>query len=170
MYAFYSVLARSSPIGEDGSMKGWRGYDQAKNPALDRWLEERVWKVIRDREPWAGKAEYKAPRRSGSVRVRFEESSGQVTITITGRVTAVRLGSPAAKKMVPDRSPTIAQVGPIDADAEIYAWYDPKGLPEGTYDLGPLVSPGTAYEDLLFGYTPAEGLVAEMDGVQTSWK
>ncbi len=156
-YTFAAVFSRRSPVGLRLS---YRGYDETEDPGLDRALEERVWKVLRERKPWAGNPDYRPPPASGSASATYDPADGSVRITIRGEASGVRFGSPGfglGKGLLRESAAKVGGAGPVQSDTEIIAWYDPDGLEPGSYDLGPLVKPGSPAEDLLLSCTPREG-------------
>ncbi|MFP4144664.1 MAG: PEP-CTERM sorting domain-containing protein [Phycisphaeraceae bacterium] len=158
MYAFYSMLTHRSPVGLDLG-------DQiipVSDPAKDEFLQQTAWQVVKDQVAW-DEPGYTGPARNGEVTAEYDAETGEVTLTVTGDVTGIRLGSPATQLMQAFAASAIDGEAAVQADSEILAWHDEQGFAEGTYELGQIVTPGTDYdESLLFAYTPGEGGVGEM--------
>jgi hypothetical protein len=81
-------------------------------------------------------------------------------LEISGQVTGIRIGCPGARldkgPMKPIRT-ALGSVQPDQSDTEVTAWFSEQGLPEGSYDLGPIADPGTPGKKLILIYTPEKG-------------
>jgi len=149
-YAFYAMLTGRSP---EGLPLTFDDYDENANPEVDAAIEQRVWKHLAERVGRAGES-------SGKANAAYDAATGDLTVTISGRVIGLRVGTPGfgdGKGKLLHGAFKLGEYGPVQSDTEVLAYYAEDGLPPGTYQLAGAVQPGTPVEEVFFAFTPATG-------------
>ncbi len=159
-YTFYAALTGQSPVGLALKHADYDDTDPATKP-IDEILERVSWDVVKARTDHA-RAGSANDARSGDVVIDYDPASGKATITVTGKVMSIRLGTPGQHKMKPGSAPKLGTAPAIQSDDELAAWYDASGLAAGTYELAGLVAPGTPASDVLLCFTPVTGDAANV--------
>ncbi len=151
-YTFYAALTGKSPLGLALKHGDYDDSNIETRP-IDDLLERISWNAVEAR-PDRVNLERDS---TGEVRLGYDPATGKATISISGRITSIRLGTPGYKKMTPSDGPLLGNLKAVQSDDELVAWHDPAGVPPGTYVLERLVIAGTPASDVLLCFTSSAG-------------